>query len=468
MFPTFPWEAPVSAGPCFPPFGRVRGHRDPRVVDVSKTIDNGSGMALPHGFGGARFAVWRTVSDSWRWTDMAFNVRHPIWLPAAPKPGVPVFTVLYFIETFARAIVASVIPIQAYDLFGDEQLVSFAYSGTGMIALAFSFILPYVIRLLSRRWSYTAGCFLLAASGLALASFTVEGQLLGMVARVTGTACLNVTLNLYVLDYIRKEQFVRTDSMRLTFSAFGWTLGPFLGVWLYTHYGVQAPYIVSIVFVAALVIAFWYARMKEKLSPATTRTPPANPLKFIARFVAQPRLRLAWFIAFSRSTFWSTLFIYGPLLIVISGHGNEYGGLLVSIANALLATTFLWGRLSNRIGVRAVLITGFLISAVLSLLAGLSGATWPLMSAGLLLSATIGAIALDAVGGVAYYRAVHAHERTAMTAVYRTYLDFSDLLPPLVYGVLLGFFGLGAVFVAMSVLLASAAYLTWRHLPRRL
>ena len=47
---------------------------------------------------------------------MALNIRHPIWLPAAPKPGITVFTSLFFVETFVRATVASVIPIQAYDL----------------------------------------------------------------------------------------------------------------------------------------------------------------------------------------------------------------------------------------------------------------------------------------------------------------------------------------------------------------
>jgi hypothetical protein len=47
-------------------------------------------------------------------------------------------------------------------------------------------------------------------------------------------------------------------------------------------------------------------------------------------------------------------------------------------------------------------------------------------------------------------------------------MDFGELLPPLVYGVLLAFFGLGVVFVAMSALLLFCAAMSWRYLPRRL
>src|SRR5687767_8928569 len=44
---------------------------------------------------------------------MATQVRHPIWLPAVRPAGARTFATLYGLESFARASVASVIPIQA-------------------------------------------------------------------------------------------------------------------------------------------------------------------------------------------------------------------------------------------------------------------------------------------------------------------------------------------------------------------
>ena len=55
-----------------------------------------------------------------------------------------------------------------------------------------------------------------------------------------------------------------------------------------------------------------------------------------------------------------------------------------------------------------------------------------------------------------------------MAAVYRTYLDFSELTPPLVYSVVLAFFGLGSVFVTLGYLAAVCGFVTWRYLPKSL
>ena len=56
------------------------------------------------------------------------------------------------------------------------------------------------------------------------------------------------------------------------------------------------------------------------------------------------------------------------------------------------------------------------------------------------------AIADDpAFGSTPFLRSVHAYERPQMNAVYRTYLDLSELLPPFVYAIILSFTGLGGV-----------------------
>jgi hypothetical protein len=74
--------------------------------------------------------------------------------------------------------------------------------------------------------------------------------------------------------------------------------------------------------------------------------------------------------------------------------------------------------------------------------------------------------ALDAVGSTPFLRAVHAYERPQMNAVYRTYLDLSELLPPFVYAIILAFTGLGGVFVALGIFCATCAWISWRFLPR--
>ena len=97
----------------------------------------------------------------------------------------------------------------------------------------------------------------------------------------------------------------------------------------------------------------------------------------------------------------------------------------------------------------------------------MTGEALPWVTGGLLLVCAFFAISLDALGSSAFLRAVHPFERARMTAVYRTYLDLSDLLPPLVYSIVLVFFGIGAVFASLSVFTAICGVITYRYLPRR-
>jgi hypothetical protein len=67
---------------------------------------------------------------------------------------------------------------------------------------------------------------------------------------------------------------------------------------------------------------------------------------------------------------------------------------------------------------------------------------------------------------VPFLRAVRVHERAEMTAVYRTYLDASELLPPLAYLFLFLIGGYAAAFAGLAVLLGGIGVMTLRHLPR--
>jgi MFS family permease len=397
---------------------------------------------------------------------MASQVRHPIWLPVLRAPGARTFASLYAIESFARALVASVIPIQAYELLHSEQKVSLLYTVVSVFALLVTLTIPMLIGVVARRWVYSLGALLLIIAAVAFLTNSLPGQVLGMLARAGGAGALAITLNLYIMDHIRKTDFVHSESLRMAWSTLGWTGGPAAGVLLYTNFGLLAAHGVSALCSVALLALFWYYRLSENSLIRPGKTKPANPLKNIGRFVSQPRLRLAWLIAFGRSCFWTTFFVYGPILMVVSGEGKLAGGLLVSAGNALLFTAIWWGRVGRRFGSRRIMALAFLAMTATLFLAGAAGESLPLLAAAFLLICTFFAISLDALGSNVFFRAVKPRERAEMTSIYRTYLDLSDLLPPLVYSVVLGFFGLGATFVTLGVFCAICGVITWRYVPK--
>ena len=204
---------------------------------------------------------------------------------------------------------------------------------------------------------------------------------------------------------------------------------------------------------------------EQIMLPATRRTAP-NPLRYLERFFAQPRLQLAWALAAGRAGWWAMFFVYAPILAVTSGLGAQAGGLIVSIGTGWIWLVPLWGILAQRFGVRGLMMTGFTGAGILSLLAAASiGSGWrgPLV----LLMAGLCVGTLDGVGNVLFLRAVHPYERAEMTAVFVSYRDVAQLAPPGVFALLLLFMPLSSVFAASGVAMLALASLT-RYIPRRL
>ncbi|MGN8019138.1 MFS transporter [Phyllobacterium sp. 22229] len=399
---------------------------------------------------------------------MINQVRHPIWISTAKRPTARVFAILFGIESMARAIITSVVPIQTYDLLQSERSVSILYTCMSMLGLMVTLSIPLLIVRIPRRWVYTAGATSLILGCCAFALDTVPGQAAGLFLRTFGAGALSITLSLYIMDHIKKGELVRAESVRMATATFAWTAGPFLGVFLYSTIGMIAPFLLSIGFSLLLLTLFWYFRLSD--NPALQKGPSraANPIANVRRFVAQPRLRLAWLIAFSRSCYWSTFFVYGPILMVATGQGKLAGGLLVSLGNLFLLGSILWGKVGMAKGLMRTISGVFILLAIALAGAGLAGEKFPMIAALMLLAGAFFCVALDTLASTTFIRAVHPHERAQMTSVYRTYLDFSELLPAFFYSIILTFFSLGAIFIALGMLMVFTAVIVWRYLPRGL
>lgn len=391
----------------------------------------------------------------------------PPWIRAVTTPGAMVFAVMFALESLARATLWTIVPLQAYALLQDELQVSLLNFGVSITSLIGGMTVPLLIRRLRRRWVYSLGICLTLLAGLLLATGTLGGQIGGMVARALGGAATNISLMLYVMDYIRRRDLVHSEPLRLLFSAAAWAAGPFLGVFLNDRLGRGSGETVTVISSILLLGYFWYLRIQDNPAVAAATQPPPNPLASIRRFVSQPRLRLGWIIPFGRSCWWSMFAVYPPIYLVQtvgSEHGDLWGAAMVSAGNALLFGAPLAGRLASRFGLRWPIIGSLILMGFATATAGLTFA-WPLAVIACLLAAAVGAVILDAIGGIPFMRSVRAFERPQMTSVYRTYIDLSDLIPSAIFSLLLSCFDIRAVFIATGLFSLAVAAVA-RHLPR--
>ncbi len=393
-------------------------------------------------------------------------VRQPIWIRRVAAPGAEAFAVLYALESFARAILTSILPLQALALLGEPQSVSLVFFLGSLAGLAGSLLIPWLVRRTARRYVYSGGAVLLAAAALLLSFDGIWALTLGLGCRVLGVVALTIGLSLYIMDVIARQDLAHSEPLRMLYSATAWTIGPALGVWLQLHVGAWLPLMLSAATSLTLFAYFWFLRLTETPVLSTGRANAApGALQNIRRFAAQPRLVLAWLIATGRNCWWSIFYIFTPIYAVTTGLGEMAGGLLVSIGTGTLFLMPLWGRLVRRLGLRRVFIGGFVLSGVLTLMVAPSFAL-PWLGAAFFLAASVAMVVLDACGNRLFFAAVHGRERGNMTAVYSTYRDAADLVTPGTLGLVLRVFDLSAVFVIGGLLMFGAAGLARRIHPR--
>jgi len=375
------------------------------------------------------------------------------------------FSIFFFLMAFAQTIVMTVLPVESFRLLGDARSVSLAYFGVGLAGFAGRLAIPLIVRLVGRFGALTLGAASLCLSGGLLVLETVSALIPGLLLNVFGFACFEIVINLYVLDHIARSELGRFEAKRIFLAAAPFTLGPWLGINLQIDFARWLPFAISAGTACLLPVAIWISGLVRE-APARAAAPrSANPLRYVPRFFAQPRLRLGWALAAGRSSWWTMFQIYAPIFAVKSGLGAEVGGVIVSIGIGWMWLVPFWGWVGRRYGIRRLYGYGYAAAGVVTLVAAALMHS-PVLGAVALLMAAFATESIDGGGNTLYLRAVHSYERSEMTAVFASYRDMSQLVPPGVFSLLLAVFDLEAVFVAAGVMMLGLAGLT-RYIPRR-
>ncbi len=389
----------------------------------------------------------------------------PSWLGGRSVGWTTVFAGLFLFTTSCRTIIISIIPIKAFSYLGNAQAVSVLFFAASTIGVCSSVLMPVLLRRIGARGVFYAAALagLLGPVLLGLPSFT--SFLLGMAAWVFSTLAFEVSTSLYVMHHIRRRDLGSFEPKRIFFMVISYSTGPWLGLYLETRVSHWTPFILTMV-VAVATVAYFHMIGLRQAGGQDRYSRPASPMRSVRRYLAQPRLRLAWVLALARSAWWATFFIYVPIYAVTMGLGEMAGGALVSAGVAMVFTVMFWGRIGRKYGFRRLLMAGFATSGIASIAAFLL-ADSPWVGGLVLVITALCTASIDGAGNVPFFRAVRPFEREQMTGVFSTYRDMSQLLPPALFAVLLLFLPVHAVFGVAGLWMLCVAWLC-RYIPRRL
>ncbi|MEZ5741877.1 MAG: MFS transporter [Burkholderiaceae bacterium] len=382
---------------------------------------------------------------------------------STPVPSLRSFALIGGSEAIARGLTLAVYPLVLYRVWGDAVSVSEIYLAVGLLSLLVTLTVPLLIRHVPRRWVHSAGAtlYLLAAS---LGMFGGRLTALALLCTSLATAVSFVCYNANVLDYVRRDQLSRLETLRLVYSGTGWAAGPFLGVWL-LQYWHGAPFVLVAVAAGTMLCLLWLTGMGSAQRKRPTRRGSPNPLRYLGRFLAQPRLVAGWFLAVMRSCGWAVYLVYLGIFAIASGLGDKVGGVAASLASTALFLTPLMLRWMQRRSLRQAVRTGFLASGGFFIAAAVFSA-WPWVSIALLLCGAGYLVLLDICGGLPFMMSVKPSERVEMSAVFSTFRDLANVLTPAAVWLVLQVATLPAVFAVGGLGLLAAWAVAGRMHPQ--
>jgi ACDE family multidrug resistance protein len=385
-----------------------------------------------------------------------YGNRNPVVVHHTPIPGVKAFAILSALESSARGIVVSVLPIAMYQVFADAKRVSEVYFFIGVLSLVIALMVPWMSRRIPRRWLYTIAVVAYII-GSAVCIISADWAIaIGLGLMTLAVVVITVCFNAYVMDYISRSRLGEIETLRLFYSGAAWSIGPFLGIWLMSIWK-PAPFLLAGFAACCLLITFWKLRLGNGKAINKARTKPPNPFAYLDRFRKQPRLVAGWTFAVIRSCAWWVYVVYLPIYAVENGYSEQLGGILLSASNAFLFLTPLMLKAMKGF-VRKAILVGFSGSGFLFLLASYNFAG-PGLVIGLLVGASLFLILLDMSAGLPFLMAVRPSERTEMSAVYSTYRDVSGVITPGAASLLLIFAPLQLMFGLTAISLFSCTYL---------
>ncbi len=213
------------------------------------------------------------------------------------------FAGFFFVCASARAVLLSVLPLKALSLMGNAQLVSVLFFMVSACGVAVSLSVPMILQRTGLHRCFLLSVFAMVASVVLLWTEAVWSFAAGMVLHVFGVTSMEVVLSLYVMQRIPRRQLPEFEPLRMVSAIVALSIGPWLGVYLQSRVADWLPYLIAIGGTVATLIYFRWLGLQQMSLPERL-LPAGNPLRHIGRFFLQPRLRLAWGLILTRSSWW--------------------------------------------------------------------------------------------------------------------------------------------------------------------
>jgi len=391
-------------------------------------------------------------------------IRPPIRRPFPTEPGKTSIAGLYALENMSRAVIGPVIALEGMRILGDAQQLSVILFVGSIFSMAIMLSSGWFIRKFSRKFVFTAASVMAV---LAAFFYIQENALsfgLATALRTAGAGLVMTVVSLYIMDFIPSADLPKAEARKILMAASTWIFFPIIGVWLWTNQAHYSPFVASGFIAVLMFLFFWYIRIKEADSVQAPTAASLNVFQALRKYFSNRHLTIAYFIAFTRATFWYMLFTYSPVYIVQAGLHESWSGIFVGIITSVLLLSDFFARIGQRYGIRRSIRFSFFVGGICMTAIGILPE--PTVYALIFwFVASLTADMLDVIGNLPFMRIVDEQERVEMTMVFATCRELAVTVTPGIGAVILLFFPLEALFIVWGVMFLAVGSVVMK-LPR--
>lgn len=342
-----------------------------------------------------------------------------------------------------------------------EYSVGILYTVASILAILFLFRMPKILtRHGNKKFIIVSGIVTLVSLATIALSENIYVIVPAFVIFFISSDLILASLDIFVEDFSTNKSIGRFRGMYLTFVNLAWVISQMISGSIIQKSSFAGIYLFSSLFIILMILVFVFL-LKNFKDPEYKNVSLLKTFKHIAR---NSKLHKIYSIFFILKFFFAWMIIYTPIYLHEEiGFGWDQIGTIFSIMLLpFVLLTFPIGKLSDKIGEKKMLILGFVICSIFTLMIPFIGIKAVWIFAAILFMTRVGAALIEAMSEIYFFRIVSEADADVIAFFKNTY-PLSFVIAPLVATIALLFLPhFSLLYPILSVILLLGLILSLR------
>lgn len=315
------------------------------------------------------------------------------------------------------------------EIYVSREYLGIIYVVASIITIISMFKMPKILTLFGNRF-VTLFLSVLFFFSLILLAFGEKGFIIipAFILYFISTTLIFASLDIFIEDFSKNSPIGGIRGAYLTIINFAWVISQLISGSIIAKSSFQGIYLLSALFTILVCIIF-YLSLHDFKDPKYEKMPVFKTIKF---FLRNKNILKIYFINLILKFFYAWMVIYTPIYMheYIGFSWSEIGIIFSIMLLPFIIVELPLGRLSDRIGEKKMLITGFIIISISTFIIPFLSVKTVLVWALALFITRIGAATIEIMSESYFFKSVTEEEADILSFFRNTY-PLSYIIAPL-------------------------------------